>query len=148
MDHGGVVATANQLSDTTCGHLRVFLSQIHRDLAHLHEIALAALAEHILLTYTIMVANFLEDIIDGQRVVVYLDSTLDDSLCQAHIHIRVVNDRIGHQGVDYALKIAHAAIGRLCDILDQARQSVRRRIVSANDPSCPADPQAGDRWQG
>ena len=65
-----------------------------------------------------MRADFLQDIVDSQRVVVDLDGTLDDTLGQSHIDARVVDDGISHQRIDHSLKVAHAAVGRLSDILD------------------------------
>ena len=65
-----------------------------------------------------VIANLLKDIIDGQRMVVHLDGTLDDTLSQTHIHIRVVDNRISHQRVHHTFQVTHATIGRFCNILD------------------------------
>ena len=113
-----MIAAANELSDTRSWHLGVLLGQIHRYLAHLYIIALATLAEHILLTYAIVIANLLQDIVDGERMVVHLDCTLDDTLGQLHIEIRIVPDRVSHQRVNYTLKVANATIGSLSNKLD------------------------------
>ncbi len=62
-----------------------------------------------------MVAHRIENIVDGQRMVVNLHGTLDDALGQPHIDIAVVDHRIGHQRVHHTLQVAHTAIGGLCD---------------------------------
>ena len=118
MDDSRVIAAADELSDTRSWHLGMLLGQVHRYLAHLYVIALATLAEHILLTYTIVIANLLKYIVDGERMVIHLDCTLDYTLSQLHIEIRIVHDRVSHQRVDYALQVSHATIGGLGDKLD------------------------------
>ena len=68
-----MIATADELTNTRRRHLGVLLSQIHRNLTGLHEIALATLTEHTLLTYAIVVANLIKDIVDSKRMVVDLN---------------------------------------------------------------------------
>ena len=87
VEHGGVVAPANKLADARSRHLGVLLCQIHRHLTHLYIVALAALAEHVLLTHAIVAAHHFENIIDGERMVVYLDGPLDDTLSQMHVDV-------------------------------------------------------------
>ena len=65
-----------------------------------------------------MTANLIKDIIDGERMVINLNGTLDDALGQLHINVGVIHDRISHQRVDHTLQIAHATISSLSDILD------------------------------
>ena len=103
VDDGGMVAPADELSNARTGHLRVLLCQIHRHLTGLHIFALAALAEHVLLGDTEVAAYFLEDVVDGERVVVCLHGTLDDALGQMHVNMGVVDDAVGHERVDDAL---------------------------------------------
>ena len=112
-----MIAATDELSDTRSRHLGVLLGQVHRYLTHLYVIALATLTEHILLRYAIVIANLLKNIIYSERMVVNLDCTLDDTLGQLHIEIRIVHDRVSHQRVDYTLKVAHATIGGLSDKL-------------------------------
>ena len=88
VDNRRVVAVADELSDATGGHLRIFLSQIHRHLTHLHKVAFAALAEHLTLLDIVVTAHLLEDLVNSERMVIYLDGTLDDALGQTHIDIR------------------------------------------------------------
>ena len=64
-----------------------------------------------------MPTNGVENLIDGEWFVINLHGTLYDSLGQTHVHHAVVNHRIGQQRVDNSLQIAHASIGRLCDVL-------------------------------
>ena len=97
MDDGRVVAVADKLSDTAGRHLRVLLSQIHRHLSHLYQIALAALARHLTLLDIVVTAHLLENLVDGERMVVDLHCTLNDTLGQTHIDIGVVDNGIGHQ---------------------------------------------------
>ena len=118
VDDGGVVATADELTDARSGHLGIFLGKIHRNLAHKDVVALAALAEDVLLRHVVVVADFLQDVVDGQRLVIDLHGTLDDALCQSHVDIGVIDDAIGQQGVDDALEVAHGAVGSLGDELD------------------------------
>ena len=92
MNDRRVIAVANQLTYTPRWHLRVLLGKVHRHLANLHIVTLAALAEHVLLGDVIMLADLLNDIVDGQRMVVNLHGTLDDALCQPHIHARIIYD--------------------------------------------------------
>ena len=86
MNHGRVVAVAYQLTNTTGRHLRVFLGKIHGDLSNLYIVALTALAEHILLIDIVMAAHLLQNIVDGERMVVDLNGTLDDTLSQPHVN--------------------------------------------------------------
>ena len=65
-----------------------------------------------------MIANLLENIVDRKRVVIHLHGTLDDALGQLHIDIRVIDNRISHQGVDHTLKIAHTAVSSVSNKLD------------------------------
>lgn len=97
MDDGRVVTVTDELADTTCRHLRVFLSQIHRHLTSLHILTLATLTEDVTLLNSKMPTNLLEDIIYCQRVIVYLHSTLNDTLSQTKVYIRVIYNRISHQ---------------------------------------------------
>ena len=65
-----------------------------------------------------MIANLLENIVDRKRMVIHLHGTLDDALGQLHIDIRVIDNRISHQGVDHTLKIAHTAVSSVSNKLD------------------------------
>lgn len=113
VDHGRVVAVADELADATGGHLGVFLCKIHRHLARRYKVALAALGTHLSLSDVVVVANLFHDVVDGERTVVDLDGTLDDTLSQLHIDVAVIDDGVGHQRVDHTLQVAHAATGRL-----------------------------------
>ena len=59
MDDCRVVAVADELSDTGGCHLGVFLSEIHRYLAHLHIVATAALAGDMTLLNVVVLADLL-----------------------------------------------------------------------------------------
>ena len=65
-----------------------------------------------------MAAYLIQDVVHRQGMVVDLDGTLDDTFCQPHVDVAVVDDRISHQRVDHTLQIAHRAIGRLGNELD------------------------------
>jgi hypothetical protein len=80
-----MITIANQLPDTRGWHLGILLGQIHRHLTHLHQTALSALAEDVLLRYLIVMAYLLKDIVDGKGMIVYLHGALDDTLCQPHV---------------------------------------------------------------
>ena len=86
VDDGGMVTIAYQLSDTSCWHLGVFLSQIHRHLTSLYILTFATLTEDMTLLDPEMSTNLLEDIIYRQWVIVHLHSTLDDTLCQTKVY--------------------------------------------------------------
>ena len=118
MQHSGVVAPSYELSDACSGHLGVFLGEVHGYLSDLYQLALAALAEYVLLGDTVVVAHGLEDVVDGQRMIVDLHCTLNNTLGQMHVDGRVIDDRVGHERVDHALQIAHRSIGCMCDILN------------------------------
>ena len=118
VDDGRVIAITNELSDTTCRHARILRCKIHRHLAHLNVITLAALTEHVLLADAVVMANLLENIVDRKRMIINLHGTLDDALGQLHIDIRVIDNRISHQGVDHTLKIAHTAVSSVSNKLD------------------------------
>lgn len=115
MDHSGVVAVADELADAAGRHLGVFLSKIHRYLTGHHIVALAALRAHLRLRDIVVVAHLLHDVVDSERTVVDLDSTLDDTLSQLHVDVAVINNGVGHQRVDHTLQVSYAATGRLCD---------------------------------
>ena len=125
MEHRRVVASADKLANARGGHLRVLLSQIHRDLTDKHIVALAALAEHMLLGNIVMTAHLFENVIDSQRMVVNLDSTLDDSFSQPHVNTTVIDDAIGHERVDHALKIAYRTVGSLGDELNDISRNLQ-----------------------
>ena len=57
MNNCGVVATTNQLTNTSSRHLGMLLSKIHRDLTDLNNRLLTTLAEHILLGDTKVMAH-------------------------------------------------------------------------------------------
>lgn len=118
VEHGAVITTADELTDTRGRHLGVLLCQIHRQLSYLYQFALTALAEDVLLGHTEMLAYLLENVVDRKWIVVHLDGTFDDTLSQTHVDIRVVNDRIGHERIKHTLQIADRAIGCLSDKLD------------------------------
>lgn len=118
MNDGAVVAASNELSDAACRHLGIFLCEIHRHLTDNDIVTLARTAENILLLNTIVMANLLHDIINSERFVVYLDSTLDDTLGQTQVDIGVVDNGIGQQRIDDTFKVAHGTIGGLGNILD------------------------------
>ena len=74
-----------------------------------------------------MPAYFLENIVDGERCVVYFYRSFDDAFGQAHVYLAVVNHGVGHQTVDDALQVANASVGSLGDKLryiDRDAQSV------------------------
>ena len=96
----------------------MLLSQVHSNLTSLNKITLTTLAEHILLVYTIVLAHLLYDIVDGERMVIYLYSTLDNALSQLHIDIRIINDRISHQRVHHTLQVTNTTICSLSNKLD------------------------------
>ena len=125
MDDGRVVTVSYELSYTRCRHLRVLLCEIHRDLANLHIVALTALAEYVLLIDTEMVADGLQNIVDGQWLIVHLDSTLDDALSQSHVDIRVIDDGVGQQSVDDTFEVTDAAIGSLGNKLDDVSRNLQ-----------------------
>ena len=125
MDHRRVIAVAYQLTDTACRHLRILLSQVHRHLTNLHQITLAALTGNLTLLDIVMTAHLLKDLINGERMVVDLHGSFDDALSQTHVHIGVVDNGISHQRVDDSLKIADAAVGRLCNILDDISRNLQ-----------------------
>ena len=120
-----VIAVTNQLADTGSRHLGVFLSQIHRDLTHLHVVTPTALADNQMLGDIEVLAHLLKDIVDRERMVVDLHSTLDDTLCQTHINIGVIDNRIGHQRIDHALQFAHTTIAGLSDILNHRSRNLQ-----------------------
>ena len=72
-----------------------------------------------------MVANLLDNIIDGERMIINLNSTLDYTLGQSHIYIRIIHDRICHKRVYNTLEVAHAAIGCLSDKLDYIKGNLK-----------------------
>ena len=115
MDHSGVVTVADKFANAAGGHLGVFLCEIHRYLACHHKVAFAALGAHLCLRDIVVVAYLLHDVVDGERAVVDLDGTLDDTLSQLHVDITVINNGVGHQRVDHTLQVAHAAAGCLCN---------------------------------
>ena len=125
VDNRRVVAVADELADTTRRHLGVLLSQIHRHLSYLHQITLAAFTRHLTLFDVEVTTHFLEDLVNSERMVVDLHRPLDNAFSQTHVHIRVVDNGIGHQRVDHALQIADATISRLCDILDDISRDLQ-----------------------
>lgn len=130
--HGGVVAVANELSDAAGRHLRVFLSQVHRHLTSQHIVALSALGVDLFGRYVVMAAHLIEYVVDGKRVVVDLNRSLDDALSQSHVYLAVVNNGVGHERVDDPLQVAHAAIGSFRDKLDDVAryaQSVASYLI-------------------
>ena len=125
MNHRRVVTTADELTNARCRHLGVLLSQVHRYLTHHDEVALAALAEHMLLLNIVMVADLLQDIVNGQRLVVNLHSTLHHTLCQSHVYIRVIDNRISQQRVNDALQVTNRTIGRFSNKLDDVGRNLQ-----------------------
>ena len=63
-----------------------------------------------------MIAYLFEDVIDGERMIVHLDSTLDDPLGQMHVNIAIIHHRICQKRVNHTLKVAHASPGCLGNI--------------------------------
>ena len=120
-----MIAVADQLADTSCRHLRILLSEVHRHLTDLHQITLTAFTGHLTLLDIVMTAHLLKDLINGERMVVDLHSPFDDTLSQTHVHIGVVDNGISHQRVDDSLKIADAAVGCLCNILDDIGRNLQ-----------------------
>ena len=132
MYHGGVVAVANELSDAAGRHLRVFLSQVHRPLTSQHIVALSALGVDLFGRYVVMAAHLIEYVVDGKRMVVDLNRSLDDAFGQSHVDLAVVNNGVCHERVDDPLQVAHAAIGCLRDELDDVAryaQSVASYLI-------------------
>ena len=84
-----VITIAYKLSDTTCRHLRVLRCEIHRYLTYLNIIATTALAEHMMLLHIEVFAYLLKDIIDSERMIINLHGSLNDTLCKAHVDIRI-----------------------------------------------------------
>ena len=117
MDDGRVVASAHEFSDARGRHPRVFLRQIHRHLSCRHQLALAALAIDRRRAHTEVVAYGFENVIDGERAVVGLHGALDDALGQPHVDGAVIDHAVGHQRIHCAFEVAHAAVGRLGDVL-------------------------------
>ena len=118
MNNGRVVTTTNKLSDARCRHLGVLLCEVHRYLAYHDVVALATLAEHLLLRHVIVIANLFQNVIYSKWLVVYLDSTLDHTLSQSHIHIRIIDNGIGQKRIDNSLQVADTAIGCLSNKLN------------------------------
>ena len=130
-----MVAIADELSDARGGHLGVFLCEIHRHLAHEHILALATATEHVLLRHVEVIAHLLENIVDGERMIVHLHRTLDNPFGKVHIHITVIHHRISQERIDDTLKVAHTATCRLGDIADDILrnlQSVATALVLEN----------------
>ena len=75
----------------------------------------------------IMITYLIDDIVNGERMIVYLHSTLDDTLRQPHIDVTVINHRIGQERVDDAFQIAHTAVGCAGNIADDILESSVRR---------------------
>ena len=154
MDNRRVVAVADELSNTTRRHLRVLLSQIHRHLTHLYVVALAALAEHLTLLDIVVATYLLENLVDGERMVVHLDSALDAISRLSNIlddvgrnlqtvstalgieniftklHIRLLQfgnqstGETGEQTVLHALKIHRRSVGSQNNLASHAEQMV------------------------
>ena len=72
-----------------------------------------------------MATYLLENLVDGERMVVHLDSALDDALGQTHIDIRIIDNGISHQRIDHALQVTHTAISRLSNILDDVGRNLQ-----------------------
>ena len=113
-----MVAVADELTNAGCRHLGVFLRKIHRHLAHKDILALATATEHVLLGDIEMTAHLVENVVDGERMVVHLHCTLDDSLCQVHVDITIIYHGICQERINHSLKVAHTAACRLGDISD------------------------------
>ena len=133
VDHGRVVAVADELANAAGRHLRVFLCQIHRHLTRHHKVALATLGAHLSLRDIVVVAHLLHDVVDGERTVVDLDGSLDDTLSQLHVDVAVIYDGVGHQRVDHTFEVAHAAavrLGNVCDDVVGDLQSVTADLTA------------------
>ena len=112
MDDGRVVAVAYQLANARGRHLGVLLREVHGYLPRQHIVALAAAAENVLCGHVEVGAHLLENVVDGERPVVYLHRALYHPLGQTHVDVAVIHHRVGQERVDHALKVAHAAVGR------------------------------------
>ena len=112
-----MVATANAAPNLAVRHLCVFMAEIHRELAGFDDGLLAALAHHLALLGTEMLANGRNDVVNGEFFSLHVDNAGHDASSQMEVYIAVVVDGIGHNAVDNAFQLSHTALGILCDIL-------------------------------
>ena len=63
-----------------------------------------------------MIAYLFEDVINSERMIVHLDSTLDDPLGQMHVNIAIIHHRICQKRINHSLEVAHASPGCLGNI--------------------------------
>ncbi len=120
-----MVATTNKLSNARGWHLSVLLGEIHGNLSDDDAFAPTAAADNLLLIHAIVVAHLVENVVDGKRVVVDLDGTLDDTLGQAQVDVGVVDHGIGQQRVDDTLEVANGAICSLGNVKDDVLRNAQ-----------------------
>ena len=120
-----MVALTNEETNARSGHLGVLLSQIHSHLTYLHKLTLATLANHLLLGDAKVLTQVFHDVINGQRMVVYLDRAFDDAFGQMHVDIRVIDDAIGHERIQYTFQVAYRTIGCLGNIGDDVGRNLQ-----------------------
>ena len=76
-----------------------------------------------------MIAHFVDNIIDGERFVVYLDSTHHHPTRQFHVDIAVIDHRISHERIDDAFQVSHTTIGRVGNILNHLFREIESVVL-------------------
>ena len=60
-----------------------------------------------------MRADFIQNVVNGQRFIIYFHGPFDDAFCQPHVDIAVVDDAVSQKRVDDSLQVTYTAIGCL-----------------------------------
>ena len=92
-----MITTTYQLSNACSWHLGIFLGKIHGHLTYQHIITLSRTAKDTLLTDAEMIADFVQNVINRQWLVIDFHCPLVDPLRKTLVFILIINDAICQQ---------------------------------------------------
>lgn len=141
IEHCGVVAPAEFLADLRLAHLGVLLGKVHGELAHEDDVGLAALLNDFALLHLEMLAEVLEDVLEGDIVAGEVDYASHNTLGKSEVYFAVVHHAEGHQAVDDALEVAHVISDVFGNIIDHigGEAQTRAPYLGGNDVAAQHD---------
>ena len=117
VEHGAVVALAEEAAQLAVSAVGIFVDEVHGELPCLDDGLFAAFGREFLLLDAVALADGCADVVRGEFLFLQVDGPCHDALGELQVYLAVVHHGIGHDGIDDALQLAHAAFHILGDIL-------------------------------